>query len=264
MAPARGDPERVGTLHPTSRLPSPGVIEISWPDLMVIMAAVVIGATVQASIGFGFALIVTPFIGAIDPALVPVAVLVMALPLSTGVLVRERAHLDVRATGQVSIGIVVGTGLGVAVVRAVPEGRLDLAFGIALIVAAIIASGRAAPRQGAPTMIGGGAIGGMVNTIAGIGGPAIAIAFKDRGGPVIRSTLAATFGISTVLAIAGQWIAGRVTGEAFVLGVAGFPAIGLGFWLSHHAIRRLDHGRMRAAVLVFVAVAGVVTIARAV
>src|SRR5690606_39990084 len=49
------------------------------------------------------------------------------------------------------------------------------------------------------TQLAAGMVSGTTGTAAGIGGPPIALLYQHRAGPVVRSTLSATFLVGTVL-----------------------------------------------------------------
>ena len=72
--------------------------------------AVTLGALVQGSVGFGFALIVVPVLALVDPETLPATVLLLALPLSSVMVLRERRSVDLPGflwvTGGRFLGIV--------------------------------------------------------------------------------------------------------------------------------------------------------------
>ncbi|HRB01896.1 MAG TPA: hypothetical protein PLP26_00940, partial [Ilumatobacteraceae bacterium] len=66
-------------------------------DFVLACVIVVVGACVQGSLGFGLGLIGAPVLALLDPDLVPVPLLMLALLLTIAVSFRERAMLDWRA-----------------------------------------------------------------------------------------------------------------------------------------------------------------------
>jgi uncharacterized membrane protein YfcA len=59
-------------------------------ELLVLLFAVAAGAVVQGSVGFGFALVVVPVLTFVRPDVLPATVLLLTLPLSVTMAVRER------------------------------------------------------------------------------------------------------------------------------------------------------------------------------
>ena len=64
--------------------------------------ATLLASFVQGAIGIGFALIVAPVLGILAPTLLPVALLVLMLPLNLLVALREREAIDWRGSAWIS------------------------------------------------------------------------------------------------------------------------------------------------------------------
>lgn len=77
--------------------------------LAIIGVAVFVAAFVQGTIGVGFALIVAPVVSLMEPAQLPVLVLVLMIPLNLYVVWREHSALDWR--GQAGSRLAVWWGL---------------------------------------------------------------------------------------------------------------------------------------------------------
>jgi uncharacterized membrane protein YfcA len=67
---------------------------VSALGLAVIAATVAVAAFVQGASGLGFALIAAPVVAVVQPLLLPVAVLVLMIPLNCYIAWRERGQLD--------------------------------------------------------------------------------------------------------------------------------------------------------------------------
>jgi len=75
--------------------------------------AVTLAAFIQGTVGVGFALIVAPVFGLIEPMLLPVALLILMLPLNIYVAWRERSELDSGGAAWITLGRVAGAVGGV-------------------------------------------------------------------------------------------------------------------------------------------------------
>jgi uncharacterized membrane protein YfcA len=85
---------------------------VTLATLMILAVTVAVAAFVQGSSGLGFALIVAPVAGIIDPHLVPVFVLASMIPLNLYVAWRERASLDLRGAGWITAARLAATPAG--------------------------------------------------------------------------------------------------------------------------------------------------------
>lgn len=84
------------------------------PDVFLMLAVTVgVAAFIQGTVGMGFALVVAPVCGLIAPGLLPVALLILMLPLNIFVTWRERGHLDMSGAGWITLGRTVGALLGI-------------------------------------------------------------------------------------------------------------------------------------------------------
>src|SRR4026209_435577 len=111
---------------------------MTWTAFVSMSAIVVLAGFVQGSTGVGFALVVTPVLGLVAPEMLPVAVLVLMLPLNFYLACRERAALDFRSGAWVTAGRLVGTFGGLWVLMVLSASHLNLLIGVSTIVAAAV------------------------------------------------------------------------------------------------------------------------------
>ncbi|MEV8124575.1 sulfite exporter TauE/SafE family protein [Streptomyces sp. NPDC085944] len=226
--------------------------------LAVLAVAVVVAAFVQGSSGLGFALIVAPVAGFIDPGLVPVFVLASMVPLNLYVAWRERTSLDLRGAGWITGARLAATPAGLALLWLIPEHSLGLFVGVATVLAAVVSLAAPTFAPGRAAYVGAGAVTGLTETATGVGGPPLALVYQHRPPAELRSTVAACFLVGEVASLLLLFATGKAAptelGQAALL----LPAIALGAWLSRLVHHRLDARRMRLFVLVFALVSGVV------
>ncbi|MFD4712554.1 TSUP family transporter [Streptomyces sp. NPDC058430] len=236
---------------------------MSTQILAVLAVTVAVAAFVQGSSGLGFALIVAPVAGILDPGLVPVFVLASMIPLNLYVAWRERSSLDLRGAGWITGARLAATPAGLAVLWLIPERSLGLFVGGATVLAAVASLTVPAFTPGRAAYVGAGAVTGLTETATGVGGPPLALVYQHRPPAELRSTVAACFLIGEVASLALLFATGK--GEVTELGqaVVLLPAIAAGAWLSRLVHHRLDARRMRLFVLVFALVSGLVLMLRA-
>ncbi|MFE2990254.1 TSUP family transporter [Streptomyces sp. NPDC059262] len=236
---------------------------MSTQILAVLAVTVASAAFVQGSSGLGFALIVAPVAGILDPGLVPVFVLASMIPLNLYVAWRERSSLDLRGAGWITGARLAATPAGLAVLWLIPERSLGLFVGGATVLAAVASLTVPAFTPGRAAYVGAGAVTGLTETATGVGGPPLALVYQHRPPAELRSTVAACFLIGEVASLALLFATGKAEvtelGQAVVL----LPAIAAGAWLSRLVHHRLDARRMRLFVLVFALVSGLVLMLRA-
>ncbi|MFD3695371.1 sulfite exporter TauE/SafE family protein [Streptomyces sp. NPDC058646] len=226
--------------------------------LVVLAVTVTAAAFVQGSSGLGFALIVAPVAGILDPGLLPVFVLAAMIPLNLYVAWRERASLDLRGAGWITGARLAATPGGLALLLLVPDRRLGLLVGGATVLAAVVSLAAPAFAPGRAAYVGAGVVTGLTETATGVGGPPLALVYQHRPPAELRSTVAACFLVGEVASLLLLFATGEGSPADLGWALALVPAIAVGAWLSRLAHHRLDPRRMRLCVLVFALVSGVV------
>ncbi|CAN5588058.1 sulfite exporter TauE/SafE family protein [soil metagenome] len=230
--------------------------------LLVSLVAVTLGAAIQGSIGFGFALIAVPTLTFIRADALPATLLLLAVPMTIAMALRERSAIDVSGFLHATAGRVFGVAGGVGLLVVVPSDSLAILVG-AIILAAVAMSVVAPdvdPTRA--TTLAAGFASGIMGTAAAIGGPPMALAYQGRPGSELRSTLAASFVVGGLMSIAGLFLAGKVRGWHSMLALQLLPGVVVGLGLSRYVLGSLDRRWLRPTVLTFAAVAGAAAIVR--
>ncbi len=228
----------------------------------VVAAGVAIAAFVQGTTGVGFALIVAPIVGLVDPGLLPVCLLVLMLPLNVYVAWRERVALDLSGAGWITLGRLVGTFGGIWILAAMPASALNLLIGAATVLAAAATLVLPPFRADRQSFIAAGLVTGVTETATGIGGPPLALVYQHHAAAVLRSTIAFCFLVGELISLATLTIAGRTSTLQFEVALLLVPPLALGAMLSRHVHHRVDGRVLRAFVLAFAIVSGTVLLFR--
>lgn len=236
---------------------------MAWESLMVLAAIVLVAAFVQGATGIGFALLVAPVAGMIDPRLVPVAVLVPMVPLTGLVAWRERTHIDLRGAGWITLARVAATPLGVWLLIAVSERQLALLVGAVTIVAASVSLIAPAFDPNRPALLVAGAVTAVSETASGIGGPPYALVYQHRPAPELRATVALCFLVGEVVSLIGLAIGGRLTGPGLSVGLWLVPVVVAGVALSSVVHHRVGGRGLRIGILACAAISGVAVMVQA-
>lgn len=222
--------------------------------------AVGLSAFIQGSVGIGFALIMAPIFAFVAPSYLPVALLILMLPLNFLVFFREREATDWPGASWIMVGRFFGTFLGMWVLVALSLRQLEVAVGLFTVLAALIAliAPPFNPTKG--SALGVGLFTGVTETATGIGGPPLALLYQHAAGPVLRSTVALCFLAGEVislviLAISGAVHAAQITAAAYLI-----PATLVGTVLSRLSHARINGPALRMAVLIFSIASGVILV----
>jgi hypothetical protein len=240
------------------------VLEIPRLDLALAVAITAIAALIQGTIGLGFAIVAVPLLSLVDPRLAPVPQLLLSLPLTVGMAIRERHAIEWRGMIWVLVGRLPGVVAGLWLLEVASLRMLDAIIGIIVLAGVAILSMRPARRERTrASELAAGFASGASGVISSIGGPPLALLYRDDEGATIRANLAALFAIGLVISIGGRWLTGRIAPVEVGVAAMLLPALALGLGLSRLAIRRLDGARLRRSVLVACALAAVALLGRA-
>lgn len=222
----------------------------------LIALTVVAAAFVQGAAGMGFALLFAPVAGILATDLVPLAVLVLMIPLNAFVCWRERSHVDLRGVKWVSASRVLATPLGVWLLLAVPDSRLGLLIGGSTVLAALVSLLTPDFRPGPAAYLTVGAVTAVTETATGVGGPPLALAYQHRPAPELRATVAACFLVGEIVSVALLLARGEGSSSSLLSALYLMPALAVGLWLSSRVHRRIPSRQLRLFVLVFAVLSG--------
>lgn len=226
------------------------------PGFAAVFASVFVGALVQGSIGFGLNLIVVPVVAVVQPAALPAAMIIMALPMTAGSALREHEHIDRTGVIWTTVGRLPGVALGAWIVSRLDAETLAVLIGGVVVLAALMTVLSPAMRVRPTSAALVGCIAGIMGTASSIGGPPVALLYQHQPGPVVRSTLGAAFLIGLALSLLALGIAGEVECWHWALGIALTPGVMLGLYASRSLHNWLDAGWLRPCVVGFAIVAG--------
>jgi uncharacterized membrane protein YfcA len=236
-----------------------GVVEFA-----LVFLSAMLGALVQGAIGFGLNLVVVPVVAILEPAALPAAMIIMALPMTAGSAIREHSHIDRSGVLWTTLGRLPGVAAGAFIVSILASDVLALVIGGFVVLAAVLSilSPPLSIRPASAALVG--LVSGVMGTASSIGGPPVALLYQNQPGPIMRSTLGATFLIGTAMSLAALAIAGQVEVWQVWLGLALMPGIGFGLYASRWLHGWLDRGWLRPCVLGFAVFSGIAVMLRGV
>src|ERR671939_710805 len=99
----------------------------------VLAVAVAVGAVIQGSIGFGYALVAVPALVLLLPWSVPVTPVLLALPMTTLMSASEWHSIDFGGFFLITAGRLLGTAAGVTLLVFVPNDSLSTIVGLLIL-----------------------------------------------------------------------------------------------------------------------------------
>jgi uncharacterized membrane protein YfcA len=226
-------------------------------------------ASVQATTGLGFALLLTPVLFALlAPAGAILTATVLGLELNLLVLLGERRRPRVAWSEVVPllVSAVPGTVFGILLLRALSKPVLQISVGAAVIAAALVRARVDRVGRGpgsAPARLALGFTSGALTTSTGVSGPPLALWLARRGltPGELRDSLSAIFLAIGIVALAALVpVLHRAHLDPAQI-VAGLGCVVAGHALGSRAFVRMDPRRFEPLLLLVIAGAGAASIA---
>ena len=229
---------------------------------IVCVAIVFTGAALQASIGVGLGLLAAPTLSMIDPAFIPGALTVCVVPLTVGMTIREHTHIDRSGISRAVPGRFLGVVIGAWLVSNMGQGGIAVVVGLSVLLAVVgsLTGLHFAPSQ--RNLFIAGTASGFSGTVAGVGGPPMALTYQHSDPRTLRATLATFNTIGSTFTIPSLAIAGVIGRRELQLAAMLVPGVLLGLWIGQFTIARLPPERVRPFVLVACAGSALVLLVR--
>ena len=237
-------------------------VHVSGGELALCLVVVALGAFVQGSLGFGINLIVAPVIALLVPEAVPGGIVLLSLPLTITMVLREHRHIDRRGVTWIMVGRLPGAAVGAAIVVIVAPDTLTAIIGVAILVAVGLSLVHPHVPVTPATASAAGLAAGVMGTAAAVDGPPLALLYQNHRSEAIRATLATCFVIGTLMSGVALIVAGELQREQVIFTLELLPGLGVGLLASIWGVRHLDGRSLRPAVLAFAAIAGAAAVVR--
>jgi hypothetical protein len=233
-------------------------------DLLLASAAILIGALVQGTIGFGQALVAAPILVLIDPSLVPAPLLVLAIALNVLIGYRERAYLDWRGVRLPLVGQLCGTIVAIGLLEVSSQQTISLVLAASVLLAVgLSALGlRVDPTRRNLGMAG--ILAGFMGTTSSMPGPPLALVYQHVPGHRLRATMVPFFVFGASFSIVGLVATGRMGMRDVEHGLVLLPAMAIGFLLSRWTAEWVSPELLRRGVLLLSGAAAVFLIQRSI
>jgi uncharacterized protein len=231
-------------------------------EIAVASLVMAVGCSFQAAFGIGMALIVVPALALIDTRFVPGPILFAGMALAAATAYRDRAAINYATLNLSLLGLGIGTAAGAFALQYFAGPYLPKVFGALILLAAVMsaAGARFSPR---PKMLLAGSIAsGIMGTMVGIHGPAIALVFQNEKLKQTRAILGAFFLVGYAIAVISLALVGLFGFREVVLGLGLLPGVAIGYFAAPTISQFINQALLRAAILTVSSISGILMLFR--
>lgn len=238
-------------------------MELTLTEAVLAVLIVALGTAIQASIGFGLAMISAPLLMLIEPAFVPGAMVGIALMLSFWTTWNDRHGIDRKVLKAAVAGRLLGTPPAALLVGTASAATFDLVFGMLVLLAIGISLWHSNIRPTPKAVFFATIAAGFMGTISGIGGPPQALVYQNASGAELRGNLSVLFMIGTSLSLAALIAIGQFGFTDLLYTALLMVGVVIGMWCRHPVRQRLDRTSARPWLLGLCALSAFAVLGRA-
>lgn len=231
-------------------------------DLAIAWIVTFAAGILQGVLGFGFNLVTVPILTIVDPAFTPIPQLLLSLPMTIAAAWRERDHLDTAGVGWVVAGRIPGSLVGAVVLTVVAERVLGIVIATVVLMAIVAIAGGLSIRLTRRNRVLAGLVSGFTGTSAAIGGPPLALLYRDEQGGAIRSNLGLIFTVGLSVSLASLAVAGAFAETDWQATAWLAVPMLAGYGISRRVRDRLHPDAVRTGILVVSGLAAAVLLAQ--
>ena len=242
------------------------VFEIDFDArLLFVMAAIALAGFLRGFIGFGAALISVPVLSlAYGPHIAVAVVTVMGLPSTLQLLPDTLRHSERSIVLPIALAIFLALPIGTWVLVSVDPNLMKIAIssGVVLMVAFLAKGGQLTEKVSQPILLLAGAIGGLVQGAAGIGGPpVVAVALSRSGTPEQqRGNVLAVIAALVFASVPSLFYFDLLTPEAVAYGLILLLPNLLATWIGSRYFSGAGRGQFRNVALIVLAIIALTTL----
>ncbi|MBR9827307.1 MAG: sulfite exporter TauE/SafE family protein [Oceanospirillales bacterium] len=218
------------------------------PELLAVLV-VAAGVFVQSRIGIGYGLLAAPILYQLNPAYVPVPILMVGFTLAVVMVIQGVRTLRWQRILPAIAARVPGAWCGALLVQAMSQALLGLLLGATLLLATLLSWQTIKLRTTTTSMTLGGFFSGLIGTATGIGGPPMALVYQEHDPATAKAELAGFFLVGTLISLAMLYSAGQLAGSHLWLALKLLPGVALGSYLGWRSERAWPVNRIKPWIL---------------
>ncbi len=217
---------------------------------IAVFVVMVVGSTVQASVGFGQGLVTAPLLRLLHPELLPGPIVIAGFFVSCMVIVRNSRWGDVDELKPALAGRVVGIGAALVLLASLSDRGLTIVIG-AMVLAFVFARLFGVRIERTPAALGiVGAASGVSGTIAALGGAPMALVYAQHSeARDFRGPMGIYQAVGSLLTLIALVAANKMGWHEARLGLLLLPPIIVGSIAARWVTPVVDRGYLAPIVL---------------
>ena len=231
-------------------------------QLFFIASLIFIGSSVQGVLGFGFAVIASPIVVQVEPLLVPQLLSLLGLPLAIRIFIREKSKVDFVSVKPLIWGRLLGGPLGLYLLFLLSEKYLSISVGGIVFFAGIASYFGWTVNKTSINSLIAGTLSGVFGMIAAIGGPPVALLYRNSEPEEFRPSLNSVFTIGIVITLTLLAFTGRIYLDHIYMFLINIPFVFLGIRLSSVLFSKISQKAIATSVTYFSIASGLYVILR--
>ncbi len=234
-------------------------------QILIAVSVVFVGGFLRGFVGFGSALVIVPVLALIfTPKLAVVVFSIMDLPGMVQILPTAVRDCSRKKVLPMIVALLAGIPVGVYGLSTVDTNsmRIVISVLVLIMVGMLALNMRIVFATGTKTSVTGGVIGGIIQGMAGIGGPPIvALLLSRRDSPdTTRANIVVMMSILIIASIPVFWFFGLVSPRSLILGGLAAPIYLLAAYLGSRYFRTGGSGIYRSMALLILALTAISTL----
>ena len=231
-------------------------------QLFFLASLIFIGSSVQGVLGFGFAVIASPIVVQVEPLLVPQLLSLLGLPLAIRIFIREKSKVDFVSVQPLIWGRLLGGPLGLYLLFLLSEKYLSISVGGIVFFAGIASYFGWTVNKTSINSLIAGTLSGVFGMIAAIGGPPVALLYRNSEPDEFRPSLNSVFTIGIVITLTLLAFTGRIYLDHIYMFLINIPFVFLGIRLSSVLFSKISQKAIATSVTYFSIASGLYVILR--
>ena len=241
----------------------PVIGQLTVMDISLAIAVMALGTAIQASIGFGVALIAAPVLLLLDRDLVHGPIIAAAFFLVIWMSYNERHAINYSHIKIALIGRLCGTPVGAWLIGTLSAAMFDILFSLLVMMGVAISLLHANVRATPVSVFLATAASGFMSTISSIGGPPLALVYQNSQGSELRANLSMLFMMGCMFSLTALFLVGEFGLTEIKYSGVLFSGVLLGVPLSRPLKKFLEGKKARPYLLALCFLSALGVLARA-
>ena len=236
--------------------------DLTLLEVIFIALLLFVSSAVQGVLGFGFAVIASPIIVQINPNLVPQLLALLGLPIALRVFFREKDGVDLSKVKPLIIGRLVGGPIGLLLLLNLSEKYLSIAVGVIVLVAGLGSFFGWVINRNNLNSFFAGTFSGIFGMVAAVGGPPVALLYRNTKSQEFRPSLNSVFSIGILITLSLLVLSGNLYTDHLLLFVLFLPFVLFGVRVSSSIFSKFSDSFIASTVTYFSVLSGMYVILR--